>query len=136
MLEEIKNIQTGKKNLKDFGLTIGIILLVIAVFLYFKQSNLHNVLLYIAGFFIVSAFILPIILKPFYLIWMVFAVLLGWVMTRLVLSLLFFIIITPIGIVLRLAGKDFLKIKNSDQNSYWNSRNSEIEKNRDYEKQF
>ena len=136
MLEEIRNIKTEVKNLKDFGITIGIVLLLIAAFLYFKDLYFYNLLFFIAGIFIGLGLTLPIILKPFYLIWMTFAVLIGWFMTRLILSLLFFTIITPIGVIFRLTGKDFLKIKKIKQNSYWNYRNSEIEKNQNYEKQF
>ena len=135
-MEEIRNIKTEVKNLKDFGITIGIVLLLIAAFLYFKDLYSYNLLFFIAGIFIGLGLTLPIILKPFYLIWMTFAVLIGWFMTRLILSLLFFTIITPIGVIFRLTGKDFLKIKKIKQNSYWNYRNSEIEKNQNYEKQF
>ena len=68
---------------------------------------------------------------------MVFAVVLGWFMTRVILSLLFYVIITPIGLVLRIFGKDFLEIKKeSVQGSYWNQRDSNLEKNQNYEKQF
>ncbi len=68
---------------------------------------------------------------------MTFAVVLGWFMTRFILSLLFYVIITPIGVVLRIFGKDFLEIKKqSVQGSYWNQRDSNIEQNQNYEKQF
>ena len=68
---------------------------------------------------------------------MTFAVILGWFMTRVILSLLFYVIITPIGVVLRIFGKDFLEIKKqSVQGSYWNQRDSNLEKNQNYEKQF
>ena len=80
--------------------------------------------------------IIPIILKPIYILWMVFAVILGWVMTRVILSFLFYIVITPIGIISRILGKEFLDLKESKHDSYWNHRYSEIELNQDYEKQF
>ena len=67
---------------------------------------------------------------------MIFAVVLGWVMTRVVLSAVFYIIITPIGIVTRLLGEDFLSLKNNKADSYWSSRNSLEELNQNYEKQF
>ena len=68
---------------------------------------------------------------------MTFAVVLGWFMTRVILSLLFYVIITPIGLVLRIFGKDFLELKKQAvQGSYWNQRDSNLEKNQNYEKQF
>ena len=137
MFDEIKHIKTGKKDLKSFGVTIGIILLLIAGFLFYKDKESFQIFLYIAGAFIGFGSIIPIILKPIYIVWMVFAVILGWFMTRVILSLLFYVIITPIGLVLRIFGKDFLDLKKQAvQRSYWNQRDRNFEKNQNYEKQF
>ena len=67
---------------------------------------------------------------------MIFAVIIGWIMTRVILSVLFFSIITFIGLFTRLLGKDFLNLKSKNNESYWNIRNKEYELNQDYEKQF
>ena len=137
MLEEIKHIKTGKKDLRSFGVIIGIIFLLVAGFLFYREKESFQTFLYIAGAFIGFGLIIPIILKPIYIVWMTFAVILGWFMTRVILSLLFYVIITPIGVVLRIFGKDFLEIKKeSVQGSYWNQRDSNLEKNQNYEKQF
>ena len=137
MFDEIKHIKTGKKDLRSFGVTIGIILLLIAGFLFYKDKESFQIFLYIAGAFIGFGMIIPIILKPIYIAWMTFAVVLGWFMTRVILSLLFYVIITPIGLVLRIFGKDFLDLKKQAvQGSYWNQRDSNLEKNQNYEKQF
>ena len=137
MLEEIKHIKTGKKDLRSFGFTIGIILLLVAAFLFYREKESFQTFLYIAGVFIGLALILPSMLKPIYIVWMTFAVILGWFMTRVILSLLFYVIITPIGLVLRIFGKDFLELKKQAvQGSYWNQRDSNLEKNQNYEKQF
>ncbi len=137
MYDEIRHIKTGKKDLRSFGVIIGIILLLIAGFLFYKEKESFQIFLYIAGSFIGFGLIIPIILKPIYIVWMTFAVVLGWFMTRVILSLLFYVIITPIGVVLRLSGKDFLELKKqSVQGSYWNQRDSNLEKNQNYEQQF
>ena len=137
MFDEIKHIKTDKKDLKSFGVTIGIILLLIAGFLFYKEKESFQIFVYIAGTFIGFGLIIPIILKPIYIVWMVFAVFLGWFMTRVILSLLFYVIITPIGLIMRTFGKDFLDVKKeSVQGSYWNKRDSNVEQNQNYEKQF
>ena len=137
MFEEIKNIQTGEKNLRSFGLTIGLILLLIFFFLLFKEYESLQIFIYLSILFAGLGLILPKILKPLYLIWMIFAVILGWFMTRIILSVLFLIVVTPIGLTLRLFGKDLLELsKKENQGSYWNKRDSEIEKNQNYKKQF
>ena len=79
---------------------------------------------------------LPFVLKPIYWIWMIFATILGWIMTRIILSLLFYVIITPIGLILRMFGKQFLELKyNKNVNTYWNYRESQNQYD-NHEKQF
>ena len=137
MFEEIKNIKTAKKDIRSFGFTFGIIFLIIAGFLYYQEKDSFQLFIYLAGSFSFSGIILPIVLKPAYMIWMIFAVILGWFMTRVILSLLFYLIITPIGLFLRILGKDLLDLKEQkNKKSYWNIRNSEEEQNQNYEKQF
>ena len=75
-------------------------------------------------------------LKPFYLIWMIFAAILGWVMTRVILCLVFYLILTPIGLITRLLGEDFLNLKRGNFGSYWNNRDAVEELKQDYKKQF
>ena len=137
MFEEIKNIKTGKKDIRSFGVTFAIIFLMIAGFLYYQEKDSFQLFIYLAGSFSGLGFILPIVLKPFYMVWMTFAAILGWFMTKMILSLFFYIIITPIGLLLKILGKDLLHLKEQEnKKSYWNIRNSEDEKNQNYEKQF
>lgn len=137
MFEEIKNIKTGKKDIRSFGVTFAIIFLTIAGFLYYQEKDSFHLFIYLAGSFSGLGFILPIVLKPFYMVWMIFAAILGWFMTKMILSLLFSIIITPIGLFLKILGKDLLDLKEQkNKKSYWNIRNSEEEQNQNYEKQF
>ena len=136
MIEEIKNIKSTKKDWKSFGFVIGIIFSIIGAFLFYKEIE-FSVYFWCAGlFFVTLGLSFPSILKPIYLIWMIFAVIIGWVMTRIILSVLFYLIISTIGIFARLVGKDFLNLKSENNESYWNIRNKEYELNQDYEKQF
>ena len=137
MIEEIRNIKSGKKELRNFGFTIGIVLLLIAGVLFNKNNNLFISFAYIAGVFIVLGFLFPQLLKPIYFIWMIFAVVIGWIMTRLILSVLFFVIISIIRLIAGIFGKSFLELNISkDSKSYWNHRFSDVEMSQDYEKQF
>ena len=137
MFEEMKNIKIGKKDIRSFGIIFGIIFLIIAGLLFYKEKDSFQLFIYMASSFIGISLVIPVILKPIYLVWMIFSVILGWFMTRLILSLLFYLIITPIGLVLRLMGKDLLELRKKEvQDSYWNMRNSEKEQNQNYEKQY
>jgi hypothetical protein len=136
MIEEIKNIPNSIKDIRNFGLTIGIVLFIISGLLMYYDKYAYQLIAIIASTFIGLGFILPILLKPIYFVWMTFAAMLGWVMTRVVLSLVFYLIVTPIGLLTRLLGEDFLALKKSNTDSYWSNRDSNHEINQDYEKQF
>ena len=111
MFEELNSIKSSRKDLKNFGLIIGFILLIIGVFLFFREKDSFIYFFSIGSILIILGGITPVILKPIYKIWMIFAVIIGWIMTRVILSVLFFSIITTIGIFTRLIGKDFLNLK-------------------------
>jgi len=137
MIDEIKNIKCEKSELRNFGLSIGIILLIVAGYILYKEQGSFDILIYVSIFLISLGLGLPIILKPFYLIWMVFATILGWFMSRLILTLLFYTIITPMSLVLKILGKQFLENKNIDsKNSLWNNLVNDQSKIDNYTKQF
>ena len=136
MFEEIKSIKTSNKDIRSFGITIGIILFIISATLLYYDKSSYQIIAYIGGGFIALGIIIPILLKPIYILWMTFAVMLGWVMTRVILGLVFYLIMTPIGLITKLLGEDFLDLKETNVKSYWNNRDSHLEQNQDYEKQF
>ena len=137
MLEEIKNIKSEKSDLRNFGITVGIILLVISGFLFWKEKESFQLFLAICITLFLTAIAIPAVLKPVYWIWMIFAIILGWIMTRVILSSLFFLIFTPIGLTLRFFGKQFLELRwDKSKESYWNFRTNEHLQNEDSEKQF
>jgi membrane-bound ClpP family serine protease len=132
----ISEIKTTRKEIKNFGITIGLILLVISAILFWKTNTSYLILIIIGLVLLVSGLTIPIILKPIYFIWMVFATILGWIMTRVILSLLYYAIMTPIRLISRLFGKQFIELRwDKSKGSYWNYRSSKTEI-ASYEKQF
>ena len=137
MLEEIKNIKSEKSDLRNFGIIVGIILLIISGFLFWKEKESFQIFLAIGITLFLTAIAIPSVLKPVYWIWMIFAIILGWFMTRVILSLLFYVVFTSIGLTLRFFGKQFLELRwDKSKESYWNFRTNEQQQNRNYEKQF
>ncbi len=137
MIEELKNIRRDKKAIRDFGLLFGCMILFIAGYLIYKGRGVDLIIISLGFSFIGSGFILPAIIKPVYLIWMNFAVILGWFMTRLILGLVFYFIVTPIGVSARLFGKEFLELKKSlENNSYWNYKDKDKSDPLEFERQF
>lgn len=137
LLEEIKNIKSGKSELRKFGITIGIVLGLLGGLLLWREKDNYTYFLLLSTVFIFLGLVLPILLKPIQKAWMTFAVILGWFMTRLILSILFYVVFTSIGLILRLFGKQFLDLKmDNSKKSYWNYRKTGEFKKSDYERQF
>ncbi len=136
ILQEIKNIKSDKKELKKFGITIGGVLLLISILLFIYEKPSASYFLGSGFLFQIIAQIYPKLFFPLQKTWMALAVVLGFVMTRVILSILFYLIITPINFISRLFGKDFLDLKiEKEKKSYWNLRVEEYEKS-STEKQF
>ena len=137
MLEEIKNIKSKKSDLRNFGIIVGIILLIISGFLFWKEKESFQIFLTIGITLFLTAIAIPSVLKPVYWVWMIFSTILGWFMTRVILSLLFYVVFTSIGLTLRFFGKQFLELRwDKSKESYWNFRTNEHQKKENYEKQF
>ena len=136
MFEDIKNIPNSNEDIRSFGITIGIILFIISSLLIYYNKESYQLIAIVGSTFIVVGYVLPVLLKPIYLVWMTIAVILGWIMTRVIISVVFYLILTPISLITRLFGEDFLALKKIDSDSYWNLRDSDYETNQDYEKQF
>ncbi len=137
LLEEIENIKSGKSELRNFGVTIGIVLGMLGGLLLWRGKDIYAYFLLLSTVFIFIGLVLPIVLKPIQKAWMTFEVILGWFMTRFILSILFYVVFTSIGLVSRLFGKQFLDLKmDNSKKSYWNYRKTREFKKSDYEKQF
>ena len=137
MLEELKNIKSRKNDFRNFGITVGMILIMISGFLFWKEKESFQLFLTIGFILCGLGIVFPILLKPVYWIWMIFATILGWFMTRLILSMLFYGVISPIGIILRLFKKQFIELKWDRKNvTYWNRISGEVFEKEKYEKQY
>ena len=136
ILFEIKNIKNSPSDLRKFGLTLGIVFILIAlILLWLNKSSLIWGILGIA--FITAAFLFPSILKPINKIWMSFAILLGWVMTRIILSILFYFAFTFIRFLALAFNKKFLDFKiDPSAKSYWEVREKKKFDPSNYERQF
>lgn len=120
--DEIVRLDTSPKNLRKFGVLVGAVFSLLSLWMAYKnQYAIVRVIFGIAGLFLLSiGLLLPKALKPFYKIWMGSAFAMGWVVSRAILLVVFFVVITPIGVAGRMFGKQFLDIKKNDQREdYW-----------------
>jgi|TARA_B110001452_G_C15121014_1_gene390689 hypothetical protein len=113
----------SKENNKGFGLLFFIVFLLISLWPLFKGDNPRIYLLPIAALFLILGILNSKILTPLNKAWIKFGELLGRVIAPIVMLVIFFSILTPIGLLLKLFGKDLLQIKNNKSiKSYWISR--------------
>lgn len=79
----------------------------------------------------------PVILKPIYHIWMALAFCLGWINTRIILIVIFYLLLSPIGLLAKLLRKDFLDLRIERQRvSYWKKREGKDMAKERYERIF
>ena len=126
-----------RKALRNFGLLMAGVLLVVGGWMWWKSAAGWP---WIGGGAVLLAIIglaMPMILKPLYRVWMIFALILGWVMTRVILTLVYFLVVTPIGYLGRALGEQFLHLKrSSESDTYWVRKTGTARQKSDYERQF
>ena len=135
--EEINNIKEDKSTLRKFGLTVGTVILLVGIVLYLAGKSSSVVFGGVGVLLILFGLILPNILKPLNKIWMTLAIILGWFMSSVILTILFYLIITTIGFLMKIIRRDPLKLNwDKSLSSYWEDREKRINEKIDYERQF
>jgi len=89
-------ISYDKKTLRKFGQMTGIVFLIITALFFLRHKHAAVPTAFIAGVLLVSAYARPSALRPVYAVWMKAAFILGWINTRVILVLLFYLVFTPI----------------------------------------
>jgi len=135
--EDIKQLKTGPRDLRKFGLLVGGGFAALGI-LYLLRHKAGYPWFLIPGLVLLAfGVVLPRALKYVYIAWMTLAIMLGFVMAHVILTLFFFLVITPLGLVARLLGKDFLNLKLDKQAAtYWIRREQKLRTQVNYEKQF
>jgi hypothetical protein len=137
LIQDIKGIDTSPKKIRDFGITFFVIFAVIGgVFLYKGRPSGYGaiglgLLFLFAGLWAKSS------LKGLFKIWMGFAAVLGFFMSRIILCILFYLVVTPVGLITRLLGKDLLNQRwDQEAESYWIKKEKKPFDKKQYEKLF
>jgi len=133
----MEKLKLDNITLKKFGITMGIAFLVITLLVFLKHKSLNLAVSIISVIFFSLAFTFPVLLKPVYIFWMKLAFVLGWINTRLILLIIFYLIFTPIGLVMRLLGVDLLARKiEKNRETYWIKKEKRNFQPQDYARQF
>ena len=135
----IEKVDTSREAVRKTGKAFFIAFTIIAAVIFLKHSHVAGwtewnweegiaalwwKIFIVAGpvIYLLSVIAYPI-MKPFHYGWMKFALALGWFWTHVFLSIFFYLIITPTGLLMRLLGKDLLDEKiDKSAKSYWKKR--------------
>lgn len=136
--EELKKLKTDDRSLRKFGLVVGGVLIALGLFFLWRHKSFYPYVLAPGVLLAVTGLIYARILKPIFLGWMALALVLGLIMSTLILVVFFYLVVTPIGLLARLLGQDFLGLKRQKEApSYWIPRQTEHPTPPgDYEKQY
>tara|TARA_A100001037_G_C14863823_1_gene506434 strand:- start:292 stop:669 length:378 start_codon:yes stop_codon:yes gene_type:complete len=111
---------------RSFGILFFIVFLLIAIWPIFNGETFRIWALVISTIFLILGLLNSRILTPLNKAWVKFGELLGMVIAPIVMAIIYFIIITPIGLLMRLLGKDLLNMKFNKNKSYWIKREKNI----------
>jgi hypothetical protein len=136
--DEYQKLDRSRRALRRFGVTIGIAALALGSFLLWRHNRGAGwPLISVGAFLLLVAGFAPTTLKWVHRPWMMLALALGWCMTRILLTIIFFLVVTPIGLLQRIFGKRVVQTAfKTDDASYWQSKKTGRPVPADYEKQF
>ena len=109
----------NKSSNKSFGIVFFIVFLLIAFYPLINQENIRIWSLVVSLIFLILGLKNSNILSPLNKIWFKFGILLGKIVSPIVMGMIYFLVVTPTGLLMRLFGKDILNLKFNNEKSYW-----------------
>ena len=104
---------------RSFGIVFFVVFLLVSFFSLINEENIRYWSLYISLIFLILGLINSKILSPLNKIWFKFGIFLGKIISPIVMGIIFFLVVTPIGILMRILKKDLLNLKFNKDRSYW-----------------
>ena len=107
---------------RSFGIVFSIFFVLVNTYFYYKDGSFSLIIFLISFVFLILGLINSKILTPLNFLWFKFGILLSKIISPIIMSFIFFIVVTPLAILAKIFKKDFLnldKTKNLKKNSYW-----------------
>ena len=104
---------------KSFGIVFFVVFLLIALYPLLSNESIRLWSLIISIIFVGLGILNSSLLSPLNKLWFKFGILLGKIISPIIMSIIYFLVVTPIGLIMRLLGKDVLNLKYNDHKSYW-----------------
>ena len=108
---------------RSFGIVFFVVFLLITLYPLTYAGEIRIWSLIISIIFLILGLLNSKILSPLNKIWFKFGMLLGKIVSPLIMGIIFFLVVTPIGFIMRLLGKDVLNLKYNKNKSYWIEKN-------------
>jgi hypothetical protein len=119
--------KVDRKELRNFGLSLGVVCLLWFGIIWLKSRDMVMWLLYAAPILALVGLVAPIALWPIHKVWMPVAHAIAKFLTWLMLTIAFYLVFTPYGVIMRLLGKDPLHRKiDRSASSYWIHREGRV----------
>tara|TARA_Y100001970_G_scaffold225250_1_gene278049 strand:+ start:542 stop:931 length:390 start_codon:yes stop_codon:yes gene_type:complete len=122
----LKNNDIKIGSNKSFGIVFFIVFLIIALYPMLKGQDLRLWSLIISFIFLILGMINSSILTPLNILWFKFGILLGNIISPIVMAIVFFGVVLPTGIVMKILRKDLIGLKNNNKNTYWIEKKSQM----------
>ncbi len=113
----MKNIKIGSN--KSFGVVFSIVFLIVALYPLLNNNSIRTWSVILSLIFLVLGLLNSPILSPLNKIWFYFGIFLGKIVSPLIMAIIFFIVVTPIGFIMRLLKKDILNLSFNNKKTYW-----------------
>ena len=104
---------------KSFGIVFFIVFFLISLYPLTNQENIRVWSLIISLIFLILGLLNSKILNPFNKLWFKFGMILGRIISPIIMSIIFFLVVTPIALIMKLLKKDILNLKFNKTNTYW-----------------
>ncbi|MDC3160838.1 SxtJ family membrane protein [Candidatus Pelagibacter sp.] len=104
---------------KSFGIVFFVFFLIIGLYPLINEDNIRIWSIVISIIFLILGLINSQILTPLNILWFKFGMLLGRFVSPIVMGLVFFLVVTPTGLIMKLFNKDLLKLRKNKNSSYW-----------------
>ena len=104
---------------RSFGVVFFVVFLLIALYPVINNEEIRVWSLIVSVIFLVLGLLNSKILNPLNQIWFKFGILLGRIISPLIMAIIFFFVVTPIGLIMRTLGKDILNLRYNTKKTYW-----------------
>ena len=104
---------------RSFGIVFFVFFLLLGLYPLVKDESPYIWSLIFSLIFLVLGLINSNILTPLNRIWFKFGIFLGKIISPVIMAIIFFVVVTPIGFIMRVLGKDILNLKYNRDNTYW-----------------